>query len=406
VLFLSTNAPDVAAQEPQRPKRTFSQHSLLTASTTAVGTVDTKFSALTLVEEQIEKSGQYLKGPPAACFGIRKLGDQVAYTYFIVFRGQPKPNRLKVAFDVPSGVGGHNADVKPFIEVAERKIPIEYKFEADPKNGAILKESLKVDGKDYDKSVRVFLIDLTEPKIVVRPTQAKLPASVPDGHDDKDLSARVARALEQLGEKSPQVRIFLEPDPPVGSAAIQSRGTSRGSAGEGFYGISAASLLIVHDRPVAVFGVRQAPKEAEKYSYFILFKSDPPDTRNPVRLAGAVEGSNAGGILLTRAEPMVLLGEERKWGYEYLFKAKQRPYELMSETLKIDGKQCKTSENRVFLVDLTQAKPTCQPLKLAPPDIVPELKEEGWTTTVQRAVRQLRMESAEVREFLTPGMKK
>jgi hypothetical protein len=57
-------------------------------------------------------------------------------------------------------------------------------------------------------------------------------------------------------------------------------------------------------------------------------------------------------------------------------------------------------------VDLTRAKPTCLPLKLAPPEIVPELKPEGWTTTVQRAVRQLRMDSAEVREFLAPGMKR
>jgi hypothetical protein len=405
-MVLSTNARHAYAQEGQSPKRNFSQHSLLTASTKAVGTVDTKFSALTLVTEQIEKDGQYLEGPPAACFGIRKLGDQLAYTYFIVFRGQPKLH-LKVNFDVPSGVGGHNADVKPFIEVGERKIPIEYKFEADPKTGTILKESLKVDGKDYGKSgPRVFLIDLTEPKIVVRPTQAKSPDSVPDGHDAMDLSAIVARALQQLEEKSPQVRIFLQPDPPFGSASTQSQGTSRGSAGEGVYGISAASLLVVQGRPVAAFGVRQAPKEAEKYSYFILFKSNPPDPKKPVRFAYPGEGSNEGGILQAKAEPMVFFGDERQWDYEYLFKAKQRPYQLLSESVKIDGKDYKTSEHRVFLVDLTQAKPTCRPLKLAPPDMVPELKEERWTTTVQRAVRQLRMDSAEVREFLATGVKK
>jgi hypothetical protein len=406
VMVFSTSARHAAAQEPQAPKRTFSQHSLLTASTKAVGTVDTKFSALTLVEEQIEKNGQYLEGPPVACFGIRKLGDKLTYTYFVVFRGKPEPKRLKVAFDVPSGVGGHNADVKPFIEVGERKIPIEYKFEADPKTGTILKEALKVDGKDYDKAgPRVFLIDLTEPKIVVRPPQAKLPDSVPDGHDDKDLSLKVTRALQQLEDKSPQLRIFLEPDPPFGSASIQTQGTSRGSAGEGFYGMSAASLLIVHGRPVAAFGIRQAPKEAEKYSYFILFKSNPPDPKKPLRFAYPGEGSNAGGILLTRAEPMVLFGEERKWGYEYLFKAKQRPYQLLSETLRIDGKEYKTSENRVFLVDLTQAKPSCRPLKIAPPEIVPELKDGTFTTAVQRAVRQLRMDSAEVREFLAAAVK-
>src|SRR6185369_13386844 len=135
------------------------------------------------------------------------------------------------------------------------------------------------------------------------------------------------------------------------------------------------SLFIVDGRPVAAFGIRQAPKEAEKYSYFILFKSNPPDPKKPLRFAYPGEGSNAGGILLTRAEPMVLFGEERKWGYEYLFKAKQRPYQLMSETLKIDGKEYKTSDNHVFLVDLTLAKPTCRLLKLPPPDIVPELKD-------------------------------
>jgi hypothetical protein len=102
---------------------------------------------------------------------------------------------------------------------------------------------------------------------------------------------------------------------------------------------------------------------------------------------------------------MVLFGEERKWGYEYLFKAKQRPYQLLSETLRIDGKEYKTSENRVFLVDLTQAKPSCRPLKIAPPEIVPELKDGTFTTAVQRAVRQLRMDSAEVREFLAAAVK-
>jgi hypothetical protein len=56
----------------------------------------------------------------------------------------------------------------------------------------------------------------------------------------------------------------------------------------------------------------------------------------------------------------------------------------------------------VFLVDLTRDKPTCRRVKVAPPDIVPELAKEGWTTTVQRAVERLKAASSEVKEFLEP----
>src|SRR5688572_8273649 len=79
-----------AGQEPRTPKRTFSTQSLLTAVTTSVDAVPTKFSGMTLVEEQLEKDGQFLRGPAVACFGIRKLGEQLSYTYFIVFKGEPK----------------------------------------------------------------------------------------------------------------------------------------------------------------------------------------------------------------------------------------------------------------------------------------------------------------------------
>jgi len=240
MLVVMAHGSLAAAGEPATTKKTLvPARSLLAAMTKAVGTVDTKFVAMTLVEEQIEKAGEFLAGPPVACFGLRKLGDKLAYTYFILFRGEVKGKRLKINFDVPSSVGGHEADVKPFIEIGDRKIPIEYQFKADPKTGDLLHESLKVDGKNYDKAgSRVFLVDLTQPKIAVQAVKVNLPDQVPDGADDKEFSTKVTRALQQLQEKSTEVKTFLNlKHPPHPASAKESYDANsmpvRGTSGHG-----------------------------------------------------------------------------------------------------------------------------------------------------------------------------
>lgn len=188
-----------------------------------------------------------------------------------------------------------------------------------------------------------------------------------------------------------------------GFRAISSSGRTTAGTGKSGYGVSAASLLSVDGRPIACYGITKAPGEDEKYAYFIVFKS-PPETRKQVEFLMGGGTSMADKIEATES-PTVVLGD-RKWKFRYKLEANGDLTKVTTETITIDGKDNKTSDGRVFLVDLTREKPTSQALKMDPPKTAPDLGQKSDAIkAVEEAVEDLKKRSKEVREFLEPSKK-
>ena len=184
---------------------------------------------------------------------------------------------------------------------------------------------------------------------------------------------------------------------------ISSSGYSLAGEGKSSYGISSTSLMARNGRPIACYGLVKASGEAEKYTYFIVFKS-PPEVRRPVEfLLGG--GANMGQTVEVNETGTVVLGE-RKSSLRYKLVANDDFTKIKSESLTIDGKEIETKDARVFLVDLTQEKPKCQPLKIDPPKSVPDLaQKKDAIKIIEEAVEELKKQSKEVREFLEPAKK-
>lgn len=192
-------------------------------------------------------------------------------------------------------------------------------------------------------------------------------------------------------------------DEKPGFRTISSSGQTTAGSGKSAYGVSAASLMSRDGRPIACYGVTKAKGEDEKYAYFIVLKS-PPETRKQVEFQMDGGTSMADKIEATES-PTVVLGD-RKWKFRYKLEANGDLTKVTTETITIDGKESKTSDGRVFLVDLTQDKPTCQALKVEPPKTVPDLARKGDAIkVVEEAVEDLKKRSKEVREFLEPSKK-
>jgi hypothetical protein len=188
-----------------------------------------------------------------------------------------------------------------------------------------------------------------------------------------------------------------------GFRTISSSGQTSAGSGKSGYGVSAASLLSVDGRPIACYGITKAKGETEKYAYFIVFKS-PPEVRKQVEFLMGGGTSMADKIEATES-PTVVLGE-RKWKFSYKLEANRDLTKVTTETLTIDGKESKTSDGRVFLVDLTKDKPTCQAVKIEPPKTAPDLgRKSDAIKVVEEAVEDLKKRSKEVREFLEASKK-
>jgi hypothetical protein len=109
------------------------------------------------------------KGPPVACYGYVKLKDKTRYTYFVLFKADPKKH--KPCGILGDGVDGSGpvADLKITITAGDTKFQYTYKIKADSKAGTVESESLTIDGKEYDKKIpQLFLVDLTQEKMACR----------------------------------------------------------------------------------------------------------------------------------------------------------------------------------------------------------------------------------------------
>jgi hypothetical protein len=101
------------------------------------------------------------------------------------------------------------------LTLSGKQVEFGYHFKADEKTLALLEETVNVGGKVLKKGdPRVYLIDLTQDKVVYRPVMVDLPDDVPNFNDREKKQTwgpTVLRAIERLKEKSPEVRQFLAP---------------------------------------------------------------------------------------------------------------------------------------------------------------------------------------------------
>ena len=104
---------------------------------------------------------------------------------------------------------------KTHLILDDKRIETSYEAETDRKTNALIKEALKIGGKEIKPGEpRVFLVDLTQDKVSYRPVKVDLPDEVPEatsGHQTWALP--VMRAIEQLKKKSSEVKSFLEEKP-------------------------------------------------------------------------------------------------------------------------------------------------------------------------------------------------
>jgi hypothetical protein len=170
----------------------------------------------------------------------------------------------------------------------------------------------------------------------------------------------------------------------------------RSTSGDVSFGYYDACLVRQDGRPFVCFGLDKRPTGKEKYLYFILLKTSPGMTDNQWQFqtrSSEDEADNAFAITIGG----------KKVEIAHKFKAYGKTHEITSSELKIGDVEVKEGTPRVFLVDLTQEKLTCRPLKIDLPEQVPDWKDEErktWPQTVARAVEQLREKSSEVKDFL------
>jgi hypothetical protein len=126
-----------------------------------------------------------------------------------------------------------------------------------------------------------------------------------------------------------------------------------------------------------------------RYTYFVLFKVDPGKTErghDVTTKKSAAFGADGGTL------PMVVMIAEAKFEFTYKFEANQKAGTIR-ESIAIGDKDYDKDVPRVFLVDLTQDKITCRPVKDARPEPVGDLDR------VAEAIHQLKEKNAEVKEF-------
>jgi hypothetical protein len=156
---------------------------------------------------------------PVAVFGLNKRpNDKGRYTYFLLLKDHPG-KRTGIHFKME----GHwysseqRADGTTRLTLSGKQIELGYHFKADEMTLALLEETVKIGGKDLKKGdALVYLIDLTRDEVAYRPVIVDMPDEVPDLNDSegkKTWGPTVRRTIEQLKEKSAEVRKFLAPEP-------------------------------------------------------------------------------------------------------------------------------------------------------------------------------------------------
>ena len=159
------------------------------------------------------------------------------------------------------------------------------------------------------------------------------------------------------------------------------------------------ALLEIDEKPAACFGLHKLPGQKPRYTYLLLFKPDPKAERGSGVGGGgsASLSSNGDGECDLKFEAMP---SGRTIEIEYKMKSDGKT--ILSEALKVGGKEIDKDGPRVFLVDLAEARPTCQPVKYTPTAVPDPGNEKDWGQLSLKAKAELIEKSPEAKAFFGP----
>lgn len=152
--------------------------------------------------------------------------------------------------------------------------------------------------------------------------------------------------------------------------------------------------LVSRDRvPVACFGLHKVGGKT-RYTYLIVFRAD-------AKSGSGVESEVKGGFGTSGADVKVSAKvTKKKFDVAYELKADHATGTVSKEVLTVAGKEYAKDLPRVFLVDLTGEKVTCEPLKIAAPADAPDVADDDKPAAVERTIARLKEKSPDVKRFL------
>lgn len=161
----------------------------------------------------------------------------------------------------------------------------------------------------------------------------------------------------------------------------------------------AMCMLEIDEKPAACFGIHKLPGGKPRYLYLLLFKPDPKQARG--------SGAGGGGSITLDSDgqgecdlKLTAMPSGKELEIEYKMKSDGKA--IVSEMLKVGGKEIEKEGPRVFLVDLSQASPVFLAVK-ASPAVVPDFAdEEAWGKQILKAKAEMIEKSPEAKAFFTP----
>lgn len=199
-ILLAVNTGSLQGEDQVTGKAT-GQHTLVTFNAKTVG-----FVGMQLLE---------IEGRPIACYGLHKPPHSpTRYTYLMLFNSAANPAKgAGVKGGGKSQINSNGrlqCDLKMTAVLGEREIDVQYKIHADGMK--VQSETLTIAGKHYGKErPTVFLVDLSDATAPIE-TVPVVPAAVPDFSKEDEWPTQIRRAIQELRNKSPEVRKFLEND--------------------------------------------------------------------------------------------------------------------------------------------------------------------------------------------------
>jgi len=159
------------------------------------------------------------------------------------------------------------------------------------------------------------------------------------------------------------------------------------------------ALLEIDGKPAACFGLHMLPGGKPRYTYLLLFKPDPKSERG--------SGTGGGGSLSIGSDgkgecdlKLTAMPKGREIEIEYKMKCDGKS--VVSEMLKVGGKEIEKDGPRVFLVDLADEKATCHPVKYTPAAVPDFADEDAWGRQILKAEAELIEKSPEAKAFFAP----
>ena len=164
----------------------------------------------------------------------------------------------------------------------------------------------------------------------------------------------------------------------------------------GNFGFLGMCCLEIDEKPAAAFGLYQPPDGKPQYTYLILFKPDPKAERG---IGGGGDGSSQissdGGVtcdVTLNAHPG---GKDINWRLALERDAKT----VTKSVLTFGDKEYGKDGPRVFLVDLSQEKPTPIAVKHSPSSVPTFTDEDAWGKAILAARAELIDKSPESKKF-------